>query len=221
MARVVITGANRGIGLALAKVYADRGDEVLAVCRKASPALEALPVTVFAGVDVTDDASVAQFAGDIGDKSIDVLVNNAGILNIETFDNLDFDGIRRQFEVNTLGPLRVTKALESKLAPDSKVAIVTSRVGSIADNGFGGIYGYRMSKAAVNMAGANLAIDFKERGIPVLLLHPGMVETDMGGSGSDRVKAPDAAERMAARIDELSMETTGRFVHAEGYDLPW
>lgn len=221
MARVVITGANRGIGLALAKVYADRGDDVLAVCRSASPALEALPVTVCAGVDVTDDESVARFAGDIGDGSIDVLINNAGILNVETFDKLDFDGIRRQFEVNTLGPLRMTKALETKFADGAKVVIVTSRVGSIGDNGFGGIYGYRMSKAAVNMAGANLAIDFKERGIPVLLLHPGMVETDMGGTGPNRVSAKDSAERMAARIDELSMDTTGRFVHAEGYDLPW
>ena len=114
----------------------------------------------------------------------------------------------------------MTRALLPHLHEGSKVAIVTSRSGSIGDNGSGAHYGYRMSKAAVNMAGVNLAIELKPRGIPVLLLHPGMVKTDMGG-GPGAVEAKDAAARMVARIDEMSLDNTGKFLHAEGYELPW
>jgi NAD(P)-dependent dehydrogenase (short-subunit alcohol dehydrogenase family) len=125
-------------------------------------------------------------------------------------------------EVNAYGPLRVTRALLPHLHAGSKVVIVTSRSGSIGDNGSGRTYGYRMSKAAVNMAGVNLALDLKPRGIPVLLLHPGMVKTDMGGNSNPAaVEAKDAAARMVARIDEMSLDNTGQFRHAEGYELPW
>ena len=138
----------------------------------------------------------------------------------ETLEDLNFDRIRKQYEVNALGPLRVSRALLPHLHEGSKVVIVTSRSGSIGDNGSGRTYGYRMSKAAVNMAGINLALDLKPRGIPVLLLHPGMVKTDMGG-GPQAVEAKDAAARMVARIDELDMDGTGKFLHCEGYELPW
>ena len=114
----------------------------------------------------------------------------------------------------------MTRALLPRLHDGSKVAIITSRSGSIGDNGSGGTYGYRMSKAAVNMGGVDLALDLKPKGIPVLLLHPGMVRTDMGG-GPGAVEPEDAAARMVARIDEMTLETTGRFLHAEGYELPW
>jgi len=222
MATVLITGANRGIGLELARAYAARGDTVLAACRVGSEALADLGVTVFEGVEVADDASVDGLATRLGDTQIDVLINNAAIHSNETLEDLNFDRIRKQFEVNTLGPLRVTRALLPHLHKGSKVVIVTSRSGSIGDNGSGNTYGYRISKAAVNMGGVNLALDLKPRGIPVLLLHPGMVKTDMGGKGNPAaVEAPDAAARMVARIDELSLETTGRFQHAEGHALPW
>jgi NAD(P)-dependent dehydrogenase (short-subunit alcohol dehydrogenase family) len=220
MATILITGANRGIGLALARVYTARGDTVLAACRVGSTALADLGVKVYEGVEVGDDASVDRLASALGDTRIDVVINNAGIHSNETLDDLNFDRIRKQFEVNALGPLRVTRALLPHLHKGSKVAIVTSRSGSIGDNGSGNTYGYRMSKAAVNMAGVNLALDLKPRGIPVLLLHPGMVKTDMGG-GPGSVEAKDAAARMVARIDELSLDDTGKFRHAEGYELPW
>ena len=220
MATILITGANRGIGLALARAYVARGDTVLAACRVTSKALTDLGVKVYEGVEVGDDASVDRLASSLGRTQIDVLINNAGIHSNETLDDLNFDRIRRQMEVNAYGPLRVTRALLPHLHEGSKVVIVTSRSGSIGDNGSGRTYGYRMSKAAVNMAGVNLALDLKPRGIPVLLLHPGMVKTEMGG-GPGAVEAKDAAARMVARIDEMSLDNTGKFRHAEGYELPW
>jgi NAD(P)-dependent dehydrogenase (short-subunit alcohol dehydrogenase family) len=193
---------------------------VLAACRVTSTALTDLGVKVYEGVEVGEDAAVDRLAARLGDTRIDVLINNAGIHSNETLDDLNFDRIRKQMEVNAYGPLRVTRALLPHLHKGSKVVIVTSRSGSIGDNGSGRTYGYRMSKAAVNMAGVNLAIDLRPRGIPVLLLHPGMVKTDMGG-GPGAVEAKDAAARMVARIDEMSLDSTGKFRHAEGYELPW
>ncbi|MGI9381768.1 MAG: SDR family NAD(P)-dependent oxidoreductase, partial [Methyloligellaceae bacterium] len=128
--------------------------------------------------------------------------------------------IRRQFEVNTLGPLRVTKALMARLGRGSKVAIVSSWMGSLAENTAGGSYGYRISKCAVNMAGLNLAHDLRPQGIAVVLLHPGYVSTDMTGGGGT-VDPEDAARGLIARIDALTLDKTGTFWHAEGHELPW
>jgi NAD(P)-dependent dehydrogenase (short-subunit alcohol dehydrogenase family) len=181
MGTVVVTGANRGIGLELVRQYRDRGDEVFAACRKRSKGLEKLDVEVVEGVEVTDDKAVAKLVKAVGKREVDVLVNCAGVLSDESLGDLDFDRIRQQFEVNSLGPLRVTAALRPKLAEGSRVAIITSRMGSIDDNTSGGRYGYRMSKAAVNMAGRSLAHDLKDAGIAVAILHPGFVRTDMTG----------------------------------------
>ncbi|WP_421725399.1 SDR family oxidoreductase [Bauldia sp.] len=219
MARIVITGANRGIGLALARHYAGRGDQVIAAVRETSEPLSELDVALHQGIDVTDDVSVSAFAGSLGEP-VDVLINNAGILLRGGLDDPDWDGMRRQFEVNTLGPLRMTRTLLPHLREGSKVAIVTSRVGSLGDNGSGGNYGYRMSKTAVNMIGVNLSIDLKPKGIPVILLHPGMVRTDMVSAPS-AVDPAHSASGLVARIDELTLDNTGRFMHAEGYELPW
>ncbi len=124
-----------------------------------------------------------------------------------------------QYQVNTLGPLRVVEALLDNLSAGSKVAIVTSRVGSIGDNSSGGNYGYRASKAAVNQVGMNLKHELAPRGIAVALLHPGLVATDMTrGTGIDPA---DSATGLIDRIDELNLENTGTFWHAEGYELPW
>lgn len=221
MARIVITGANRGIGLALARAYVARGDEVVAAVRVTSADLDALGAEVHEGVELTDDAAVQRFADSLGENSVDVLIANAGIATSETLEDLNWDRIRRQFEVNTLGPLRITRAMLPRLKEGAKVAIVTSRSGSIGDNGSGGAYGYRMSKAAVNMAGVGLALDLEPRGIAVMLLHPGMVKTDMLGNVPGGVEPEDAAARMVARIDDMTVEATGKFVHAEGHELPW
>ena len=159
MPTVVITGANRGIGLEMTRQFKQRGDEVVGACRKSSDELAKLDVEVVEGVDVADDAGVGRLAASLDGRTVDVLVNCAGILSDESLGDLDFDRIRRQFEINSLGPLRVTAALKRNLGEGSKVAIVTSRMGSIEDNTSGGRYGYRMSKAAVNMAGRSLAND--------------------------------------------------------------
>ena len=220
MATICITGANRGIGLELARQYKDRGDQVIAACRDAGPELEKLGVHIVEGVDVTDDAAVAKLAEAVGTRTLDVLVNNAGILSDESLGDLDFDRMRRQFEVNSLGPLRVTAALRPKMGEGGKVAIVTSRMGSIDDNTSGGRYGYRMSKCAVNMAGRSLAHDLKEDGIAVAILHPGFVRTGMTDH-QGLVDPPESAAGLIARIDELTLDNSGSFWHANGERLPW
>ena len=171
------------------------------------------------GVDVSDAESVQGLQGQTGLEELDWLVNNAGILSVESLESLDYEAMERQFRVNALGPLRVTKALLPKLVPNSKVGIITSRMGSIDDNTSGGYYGYRMSKAAVNMAGMSLARDLYERRIAVALLHPGMVATDMtGGRG---IPTEQSASGLIRRMDALDISNTGSFWHAEGEKLPW
>jgi NAD(P)-dependent dehydrogenase (short-subunit alcohol dehydrogenase family) len=197
-----------------------RGDRVVAACRTPSDALVRLGVEIVEGVEVTDDGSAAMLADAIGGRSLDILINNAGLLTDESLQDLDFDRIRRQFEINSLGPLRVTAALRGSLGRGSKVAIVTSRMGSIEDNTSGGRYGYRMSKAAVNMAGRSLAHDLAPDGVAVVILHPGYVRTDMTGN-QGLVDAPESAAGLIARIDELTLESTGLFLHANGERLPW
>ncbi len=219
MPTIVITGCNRGIGLELARQLNDRGDTVIGVCRNTSEALGDLGVQVIDGIDVADGESVRTLKSKLSERRIDTLINNAGILLQDSFGSLDYEDMVRQFRINTLGPLRVTEALSPNLEDGSKVAIVTSRVGSIDDNGSGGNWGYRASKTAVNMVGMNLMHEFKPRGIAVALLHPGLVATDMtGGHG---ISPADSASGLIQRIDELSMENTGGFWHAEGYRLPW
>lgn len=217
----VVTGANRGIGLALVTELRRRGGSVLAACRSSSPELAGLGVEVVEGVDVGTDEGIARLRSAVGDRPIDLLINNAGILVWgDQLGNLNVDGIRRQFEVNALAPLRVTDALRDRLRQGSKVALITSRMGSIDDNGSGGAYGYRMSKAALNMAGKSLSVDLKDKGVAVAILHPGMVKTEMV-AGHGQVEPEDAAKGLLARVDELTMETTGGFWHMNGQRLPW
>jgi NAD(P)-dependent dehydrogenase (short-subunit alcohol dehydrogenase family) len=220
MPTVVITGANRGIGLELTRQFRKRGDEVLAACRKSSDELAKLDVEAVEGVDVADDAGVGRLTASLEGRTVDVLVNCAGILSDESLGDLDFDRIRRQFEINSLGPLRVTAALRENLVQGSKVAIVTSRMGSIEDNTSGGRYGYRMSKAAVNMAGRSLANDLKDGGVAVAILHPGFVRTEMTGH-QGLIDPPESAAGLIARIDEVTLETTGTFWHTNGEVIPW
>ena len=219
MNKVLITGANRGIGLELCRQLKERGDEVFAVCRTASRELLDLNLSLIEGIDVGDARSVSLLREHLADVQLDWLINNAGILSVETLDNLDFDAMERQFRINALGPLRVTSTLLANLSAVAKVAIITSRMGSIEDNTSGGYYGYRMSKTAVNMAGMNLARDLQGRNIAVILLHPGMVATDM--SGGRGIPAEQSANGLIQRVDALDMADTGSFWHAEGERLPW
>jgi NAD(P)-dependent dehydrogenase (short-subunit alcohol dehydrogenase family) len=219
MNKVLITGANRGIGLELCRQLSLRGDEVIAVCRKASNSLQSLNLRIIDGIDVNDSDSINSLTSELAGVKLDWLINNAGILSVESLDSLDFEAMERQFKVNSLGPLRVTAALLPSLGAGSKVGIITSRMGSVEDNTSGGYYGYRMSKAAVNMAGMSLARDLKDHNIAVALLHPGMVATDMtGGRG---VTPEHSASGLIQRMDALDLEHSGIFWHAEGEKLPW
>ncbi len=219
MATILVTGASRGIGLQLCQQLRARGDDVIAVCRTPSAELTDLGVRIIDGIDVSDAASVERLKRELGDQPLDVVINNAGIMKRDSFGSLDYGAMLEQYEVNALGPLRVTEALVDNLHEGSKLAIVSSRVGSIADNGSGGSYGYRASKSAVNQIGTNLKHELMPRGIAVALLHPGMVATELtGGKG---IAPAEAARGLIERIDELTLQNSGRFWHAEGYELPW
>jgi NAD(P)-dependent dehydrogenase (short-subunit alcohol dehydrogenase family) len=220
MATALVTGANRGIGFSFVKLMKARGDTVIAACRRETPELTALGVEIASGVDVTSDKSVNLLAEKLKGRSLDVLINNAGLLASESLEHLDFGSIQRQIEVNAYGPLRVTQKLSPLLERGSKVALITSRMGSIADNTSGGMYGYRMSKAALNAAGKSLAHDLAPLGVAVAILHPGYVKTQMTGDHGS-VAPDDAARDLLARIDELGLENTGTFWHANGSVLPW
>ena len=220
MTRSVVTGANRGIGLELVRQLAARGESVVAACRETSPELSALHVDLHENVDVSDERSVAEFVSRLGDEPVDMLINNAGTLTAEELDSLDWGRIRHQFEVNSLGPLRVTSALLPCMAAAAKIGIVSSRVGSLQDNSSGGMYGYRISKAAANMVGVNLAQDLRPRGIAVFLLHPGYVRTGMT-HGQGYADPEEAARGLIERMDSLTLADTGTFWHANGQPLPW
>ncbi|MDX1757186.1 MAG: SDR family oxidoreductase [Marinobacter sp.] len=220
MKQVLITGANRGIGLELARHYAAEGWCVIGVCRQSSEELRAVAGQVIDGVDVTQDAGIARVTTELGDQPLDLLINNAGLLQDEQLGSIDFDSIRRQMEINAYAPLRVTEALLVNLRDGSKVANITSRMGSIADNDSGGRYGYRASKAALNAFGKSLAVDLKPRGIAVALLHPGFVKTRMVNFGG-LITPEESAAGLAQRIAELNLDNTGTFWHSNGEVLPW
>lgn len=219
MAPWLITGSNRGIGLELCRQLHGRGEPVIAVCRQPSPELEALGVRIEAGIELSSEASIAGLVERLEGTPLAGAILNAGILEADGLEDLRADSLRRQFEVNALAPLLLARALLPHLGAGSKLALITSRMGSIDDNGSGGYYGYRMSKVALNMAGRSLAVDLKPRGIAVAILHPGMVATRMVGFSG--IPPEQAARGLLERIDALTLERSGRFWHANGERLPW
>ncbi len=221
MSTLLITGANRGIGLELCRQLRDRGETVLAVCRSSSPELEQLGVRIEAGLDITAADTGPELQRRLGDQGLDGLIHNAGRLEADSLESVSADGLRRQFEVNAVAPLMLTRALLPALRRGAKVVLITSRMGSIADNDSGSYYGYRMSKTALCMAGKSLAIDLAPRGIAVAILHPGLVSTRMTGFSSSGITPRTSVQGLLQRIDALSLEDSGRFRHANGEELPW
>nr|WP_163503768.1 SDR family oxidoreductase [Halomonas socia] len=217
---VLITGANRGVGLALAQHYHQAGWQVIGVCRSASAELAEVAERVIDNIDVTQYDDVARLAQSLDGTRLDLLINNAGLLRDEQLGKIDFETIREQMEVNAYAPLRVTEALLPCLGEGSKIANITSRMGSIADNDSGGRYGYRASKAALNAFGKSLAVDLAPRGIAVAQLHPGYVQTRMVNFGG-LISPDEAAAGIAARMEALTLETSGGFWHSNGEPLPW
>ena len=221
MSRIIlITGASRGIGLELCRQYHENGDRVIAICRQSTDELKELGVKIIENVDVTSAEDCHRLHDTLNDEYVDILINNAGVLHSETINDLDFENIMEQFKVNAMAPLRITGSLLDKLRAGSKVIMITSRMGSMDDNTSGGYYGYRMSKAALNMAGVSLANDLKHRKIAVGLIHPGFVSTRMTGYGG-LIEPPESARNIINSIDKVSIENSGIFLHAEGQELPW
>lgn len=220
MKTVLITGANRGIGLELTKQLKQSNNHVIAACRHSSRELEQLDCQIETNCDVGNQQSVQQLAKKLRGQKIDVIINNAGILEGMSLDNIDYDAMRRQYEINTLGPLRITQNFLPNLTDGAKIAIITSRMGSMEDNTSGGQYGYRASKAAVNMIGRSLTQDLMPKGIAVALLHPGYVRTGMTGNNG-LINTDESARGLIKRIEQLSMDNTGGFWHTDGTELPW
>lgn len=221
MPTVVITGANRGIGLAFARAFKERGWAVVGTTREPQAATELASLGVrIEEVDVTDDASVAQLGERLTGVPVDRLINNAGVLRRDRLDQLDSAAILRQFDVNALGPLRVSQALVSNLRASNNAGVcaITSRMGSIADNTSGAFYGYRMSKAALNAAMKSLCIDLAP--IPVMVVHPGYVRTRLTGELGD-LTPDEAVARMMPLIENMTPANSGRFYHRDGHELPW
>lgn len=218
---IVITGANRGIGLEFCKQYALAGYQVTAIVRRSSDALEQLNgVNIVTDIDVSNTTDITVLQEALSGQPIDVLINNAGVFSNETLTDMDFSALERQLQVNAIAPIRVVHALQQNLSPGAKVAMITSRMGSIADNSSGAYIGYRMSKAALNAASVSLAHELKDQGVALTLLHPGFVQTEMVNYAGD-ISAEQAAYRLITRIEELTLESSGSFLHGNGDPLPW
>ncbi|MBN8830718.1 MAG: SDR family oxidoreductase [Sphingomonadales bacterium] len=221
MATILITGANRGIGLELARQYDAEGHEVIRAMRGVDKADPLFGTTV--ALDVTDDESVMKMAAGLDDKPIDLLIANAGVIGPErqSSTDMDFPGFLDTLDANVLGPLRVIQALlpNLRMAPGAKVAVVSSRMGSMALKNSDSV-AYRASKAAVNKVVQCLATDLAGEGIAVASLHPGWVRTDMGGPGAD-IDVSTSASGIRKVLDGLSVGNTGKFWAYDGEELAW
>lgn len=220
MSNVLVTGATGGIGLEFCKRFAERGDVVFAICRKATKDLEALNVRIIEGVDLTEDDSYEKVCRSLENIKIDLLINNAGVLESNTIEKLNPDSIRRQFEINALAPIRLSQKLLNQLEDGAKIAMITSRMGSITDNTSGGSYGYRASKAALNIMSVSLAKDLESKNIWVGLLHPGYVKTKMTGM-TGHIDTKTSVDGLMKIIDQSTLASSGKFWHTNGEELPW
>ena len=226
--QVLITGANRGVGLEFTKQYAADGWNVLACCRHPQSALD-LQALVQANanikiqpLDVADFAQIDALALQLKDESIDVLINNAGVYPHSSFGDTNYDDWAAAFKVNSMAPLKMAEAFVQHISRSQlkKIATLTSKMGSLDDNTSGESYSYRSSKTAVNMVMKSLSIDLKPYGISVVTLHPGWVQTDMGGSNA-LVSAQTSVTGLRKVIDGLSLATTGRFIAYDGKAINW
>ena len=223
MATKLVLGANRGIGLAVVEQLCAAGETVVATCRSERGGLDQTAARVIEEIDLSEEQSRQRLVSELRDSPPDWVLFNAGVLSVEQLGTLDEAAeanIRRQFEINALAPLMTIQALCPLLAVGSRIGILTSRMGSMADNGSGGYYGYRMSKAAVNAMGRSLAMDLRDQGVAVALLHPGFVRTQMTGNRGD-IDPAQAASGLIARMAALEIANSGRFWHANGEELPW
>ena len=221
MLTYLITGSNRGIGLELCKQIIARGDKVIATCRKSSSELKNLGVRIEEDIDISSEDSINNLRQALSGVDLDCLIHNAGIYEYNSIDDFDHESIIRQFVVNALSPLSMTKSLKGLLKKSSKIAFITSRMGSIGDNSSGSSYGYRMSKVALSMAAKSLSRDLLKEDIYVAILHPGLVSTRMTGFTRNGISTKESANGLLKRIDSLDKNNTGTFWHTNGEILPW
>lgn len=226
MPTVVITGANRGLGLEFARQYAADGWTVIATCRDlVNPGgLADVPGVELFALSVDDPAAIKAFAGVLKGRSIDLLVNNAGIMGpdlpAQSRDGIDVDGWLLTMKVNALAPILMAQALKPLLARGAKVATVSSQLGSITENEGGGMYAYRASKTAINMGNRSLAADWRDDGVTCIVMHPGWVQTDMGGPKAP-VLPPDSVAGMRRVIAAATPADSGAFFAFDGRRIPW
>ena len=221
MSTYLITGSNRGIGLELCNQIHNRGDEVIATCRRASPELINLGVRIEENIDISSEEAITNLAKKLSGINLDCIINNAGIYEFNSLEDFQKKSILRQFEINALSPIWMTQSLKHLLKRSSKVAFITSRMGSIGDNSSGSSYGYRMSKVALSMGAKSLSIDLLKEEIYVAILHPGLVSTRMTGFTRNGINTEESANGILKRIDSLNKNNSGTFWHANGQVLPW
>ena len=221
MSTYLITGSNRGIGLELCNQIHNRGDEVIATCRRASPELINLGVRIEENIDISSEEAITNLAKKLSGINLDCIINNAGIYEFNSLEDFQKKSILRQFEINALSPIFMTQSLKHLLKRSSKVAFITSRMGSIGDNSSGSSYGYRMSKVALSMGAKSLSIDLLKEEIYVAILHPGLVSTRMTGFTRNGINTEESANGILKRIDSLNKNNSGTFWHTNGQVLPW
>ncbi len=231
MASVLITGANRGLGLEFARQYAAAGWQVFATCRDPARADQLQKVAKGRGnrvavipLDVTDAKGIREAAAHLKEATIDVLINSAGIAGAwgQSTGNVDYDSWARVLDVNAMGPLRVMESFTDHIARSERrlVITITSGMGSLADNTSGGSIAYRTSKAAVNMVMRSAAIDLAPRRISCVLINPGWVKTDMGGPGA-RLTPEESVTAMRGLVDTFGPANSGKFYNYNGSEYPW
>ena len=226
--QVLITGANRGLGLEFTQQYAADGWNVIACCRHPQSALDLQALAAkhsnvkIYTLDVADFAQIDALAMQLRDESIDLLINNAGVYPASSFGDTNYDDWAAAFKVNSMAPLKMAEAFVQHITRSQlkKIATITSKMGSLDDNTSGESYSYRSSKTAVNMVMKSLSIDLKPYGISVVTLHPGWVQTDMGGSNA-LINAQTSVSGLRKVIESLSLNTTGQFIAYDGKAIPW
>lgn len=219
MRRIAITGVSRGIGRELARLCKAQGDEVTGTVRETTDDPGLKGVHLIPGIDVRDPLALARLHSLLEPGPIDVLINNAAIFEPDDWQQFDPATARRQFEINALAPIEVTRACLPLMRPASKIVMISSQAASIGNAKIDDSISYRMSKVALNMAGRVLANGLRERNIPVVMIHPGSVVTRMNPEGD--ISAELSARKILATIDRIDMSMSGTYVNADGEHLPW
>jgi len=225
---LLITGANRGIGLEFARQYAQAGWQVLACCRDPESASQlknlasSKPNIKLLALDVSDFSQIDKLSKELKGQSIDLLINNAGIYPDSSWGRINYDDWAQAFKINAMAPLKMSEAFLENVASSQlkKIVTLSSKMGSLDDNTSGGSYIYRTSKTAVNMVMKSLAIDLKPRGIASTVLHPGWVQTDMGGPNG-LINTEQSVAGLRKVIDQLTLQNSGRFIAYDGKEIPW